>query len=104
MSDLPEFKEEEFNNLLKSKKSGLVLFGAPWCAACKLVKPILKNLMANFPKVSFAEIDVAKSPGLASRLKVMSLPNLLFINDGKIFDQIIGVTGRQDIEEKLKNI
>lgn len=99
---LKNLNEDEFSQLLKSKMSGVVLFGAPWCAACKIIAPILTELAINFPEVSFGEIDVGKNPGLASRMGVMSLPNLFFINNGKIAEQIIGAKTKSEIENKLR--
>lgn len=101
-SDLNVWYEKEFNEFIKSKKSGLVMFGAPWCGACQMITPILQKIAAKFISWQFAKIDVVKNPGLASRMGVMSLPNILIFKKGKIAEQIIGVASQKSIEEKLK--
>lgn len=103
-SGLKNFQEKEFNDFLKNKKSGVVEFGAPWCGACKLIEPILEELVKKFPKLDFIKIDVSKNPGLASRMGVMSLPNILFFSGGKVTDQAIGFANKTALENKIKKI
>lgn len=103
-SDLVEWNEKEFNDFLKSKQNGLVIFSAPWCSSCKVVTPLLSELKKDFENIPFAKIDVSKNPGLASRMGVMSLPNILIFKEGKVADQIIGSTSKSILEKKLKSI
>lgn len=103
-TQLIEWQEKEFNNAFKTKNVILVEFGAPWCNACKATEPIVAELSCDYPDVKFAKIDVSKNSGLASRMGVMSLPNILIITDGAIKEQIIGAASRVKIETKLKKI
>lgn len=103
-SILEGWQEKDFSNFLKNKKVGVVEFGAPWCAACKLIDPILGDLSKEHKGIAFAKIDVSKNPGIAARMGVMSLPNILFINGGKVKDQIIGSTNKTSILEKIKKL
>lgn len=104
MKTLTEWQEKEFNEFLKTKKNGVVEFGAPWCHACKLTEPLVAEMAVDHPDIVFAKIDVAKNPGLASRMGVMSLPNILFLNSGSVKEQIIGATNKKTLEDKLKKI
>lgn len=99
---LREFKDSEFNDLIKSKKDAIIEFGAPWCAACKLTEPIIAGIEESNQNILFGKIDVAKAPGLASRMGVMSLPNIFIIKAGKVADQIIGAATKKSLEEKIK--
>lgn len=101
-SELNEWNEKEFNQFLKDKKSGVVEFGAVWCNACKSTEPIISGVAKKHPDLSFGKIDVAKNPGLASRMGVMSLPNIFIIKKGKVADQIIGATNAKILENKIK--
>jgi len=99
---LPEWSEKEFNQFMQKKEHGLVEFSAPWCGACKTTEPMLADIAASHPGVVFAKIDVSKNAALASRMGVMSLPNIIFFNGGGIKDQVIGATSRKTLEEKVK--
>ena len=70
----------------------------------KLIEPILEELIKNFPDISFYKVDVSKNPGLASRMGVMSLPNILFFHHGKVTDQAIGFANKTTLENKIKKI
>jgi len=103
-STLENWHEKEFNHFLKNKGVGVIEFGAPWCAACKLIDPILGELSKEYKNITFAKIDVSKNPGVTAKMAVMSLPNILFINGGKVKDQIIGSANKSAIREKLKKL
>ena len=101
---MQEFQENDFNKLMKDKKSGLVMFGAPWCGACKMMVPEVKKAAGDFKNLIFAKIDVGKNQHLATKMNIMSLPNTLFILSGKIVDQIIGAATQKELEKRLKKI
>lgn len=101
---LTEWQEKDFNALIQGKQSALVKFGAPWCHTCKVTEPMVAEVSLDYPQIPCVKIDVSKNPGLASRMGVMSLPNILIIDNGKVVNQIIGSTTKKAIEDKLKNI
>lgn len=101
---LNEWREKDFTKAQKDKQVCVVEFGAPWCAACKKTEPIVAELAKEYRSIKFAKIDVAKNPGLASRMGVRSLPNILFLNGGKVKDQIVASTTKKELEEKIKKI
>ncbi len=103
-SQLAEWHENEFNVAMKAPEISVIEFGAPWCHACKATEPVVAELAGDYPNVKFAKIDVSKNPALASRMGVMSLPNILILANGKIVEQIIGAANRAKIEEKLKKV
>lgn len=99
---LTEWSENEFNTAMKNDNVSVVEFGATWCASCKATEPVLAELANDYSTVTFAKIDVAKNAALASRMGVMSLPNIIIMAKGKVIEQIIGGANRAKIEEKLK--
>jgi len=103
-STLKKWDEAEFNHFLSEKSSGVISFGANWCSACKMIEPNISNLASKYEDLAFAKIDVAECPGLASKMGVMSLPNILIFQKGKVIDQIIGATNSRSLEDKIKNL
>lgn len=101
---LNEWQESDFEAALKEKSVCVVEFSAPWCATCKATEPIVAQIAQTKTEIKFAKIDVSKNAGLASRMGVMSLPNIFFIADGKIKEQIIGLASKIKIEEKLAKL
>jgi len=62
----------------------LVLFGAPWCAPCKALKPLVEQLPSEqAPGLQTAYVDVDENVDLANAEKVTSLPTLILYKNGK---------------------
>jgi len=101
-NELKEWQEKEFNEALGSNNVSVVEFGAKWCGACKATEPVLAQMSETYTDITFAKIDVSKNANLASKMGVMSLPNILIISGGKVVEQIIGGANQNKIEEKLR--
>jgi thioredoxin 1 len=104
LGKVEELKEKEYP--AKTKK-GIVLldFWANWCHACKTVAPHLDELAKVWnDKIKFYKIDVTKNPGLSARLGVISLPNILILENGKVKEQVIGTATKKTIEDKIKKV
>lgn len=99
---LKELAEKDFEKLLKEKGSGVVEFGAAWCGACKVTEPILAKISKKYADLKFFKIDVNGDSKLAAKMGVMSLPNIFFIKEGKIVEQVIGVASEKELEAKIK--
>jgi thioredoxin 1 len=86
-------------------KQGLTLvdFWATWCGPCRMIAPILEQLVDEYQgKVTITKLDVDANPRAAARFGVRSIPTLLFFKDGKLVDQVIGAVPKSHIEAKLQ--
>ena len=90
-----EFKE----NVLDSTDAVLVDFNATWCGPCKMQRPILENLSKDYKIVS---VDTDENEELAYQYKVMSIPCMVLIKDGKEVKRMVGLHSEEDIKEFLK--
>lgn len=68
----------------------IIDFHAVWCPPCKRLAPIMDQMANTFRgKVKFYEIDVDKSPKLASVFRIQSIPAVLFVPEkGKPMMQV----------------
>jgi thioredoxin 1 len=76
-------------------------FYADWCGPCKTQDPILDELEADYPDVSFEKVNVDEQQDVANEYQVRSLPTLIIENDDGIVERFVGVTQRDDIESAL---
>jgi putative thioredoxin len=69
----------------------VVDFWAPWCAPCRLLSPILDKLAGEYgDKLVLAKLDIDQSPDIAGELGVRSIPAVLGLRDGMVYDGFVG--------------
>jgi len=69
----------------------LVDFWAEWCAPCRVLKPVLEKLAADYGgRFILAKLDSDRNQELAARLGVRGIPNVKAFVDGKLVDEFTG--------------
>jgi len=64
---------------------------ATWCGPCKAIAPIVEELSEEFDgKVEFFKADSEENPELAKKFRVMSIPNLMILKEGKVVSRQVG--------------
>lgn len=106
MAQTEEINQSQFDKkVLESKLPALIDFHADWCGPCKIVSPLVEALAEKHKgKLSVFKINVDENPNIASRFHIMSIPTLLFIKKGEVFDQQIGVPTQKDLERKINHL
>ncbi len=83
----------------------MVDFWAEWCAPCKMLAPVLDELVSESGgKITLAKVNVDENPGLAARYGIRSIPTVLFIKGGKLLDQVIGAVPKAQLKKKLDGL
>jgi hypothetical protein len=93
--------EKEFFEAAKKSKNLVCHFYRPSTWRCSIMDKHLEILAKNHVACRFVKINVEKSPFLAERLRIMMLPSVMLIKDGKTEHSIIGFDefgGRDDFE------
>lgn len=98
MSVLTITKDNFEDEVLKSDKPVLIDFWAEWCGPCKMLSPIVDQIAGEVTKkAKVGKVNVDEQPELASQFKVMSIPTLVMIKDGKPVATSVGVKPKDDI-------
>lgn len=94
-----ELKEDNLADSMEPRT--VVLYGAPWCGNCRLLKPKFKKLSGETEGVKFIYVNAEKfteSRGLAD---VSNLPTIAAFENGELKAQKQG--NKIDLVEDLLN-
>ena len=89
------------NEVMNADKPVLIDFFATWCGPCRMQGPIIDQLAASHSNVVFGKVNVDEEPDLASEYGITSIPTLIIFRDGRVIDQVTGVTSKASIERML---
>ena len=95
---------KEFDEVIKSKKVVLVDFFATWCGPCRMLSPVLEEVLEESKgEFDIVKVDVDESYDLAKKFGVMSVPTMIIFQDGVEADKMIGYRQKDDILEEIKS-
>lgn len=87
-----ELTEADFESeVLNSELPVLVDFWAPWCAPCRVVEPVLKELAQRYAgKAKVVRMNVDHNRGLSGKYHIQYIPTLIIIKQGKEVHRTVG--------------
>ncbi len=90
-------EKDNFEEEVKGKKI-LVDFYADWCGPCKMLGEVLEAI----DEVDILKINVDQFPDLAIKFGVMSIPTLIYMEDGQEKTKNIGFIPKDEILKMTK--
>ena len=74
-----------FQEIIKSDHPVLVDFHADWCAPCKTMNPILKNIKKEVgDKLKIIKINVDNNQQVANKFQVKGIPTFILFQNSEI--------------------
>ncbi|MFW6676256.1 MULTISPECIES: thioredoxin [Lacrimispora] len=103
MSVLKITKENFEKEVMQSDKPILLDFWASWCGPCKMVGPVVEQVAVETAEVArVGKINVDEEQELAQAFKVMSIPTLVVMKEGKVVKSTVGVQSKQTLLSMLQ--
>jgi thioredoxin len=106
MAEVLEVTDQSFEEVvLKSKTPAIIDFWAEWCAPCRAISPIIKDLAGRFgDRVKIVKMNIDENPSTPGTYGVRAIPTVLAFRNGTVVEQITGARQRKDFEEMVEKL
>ena len=100
---MKELTKETFEqDVLQSAKPVVIDFWATWCGPCQMLAPVVQELAAEMPEVTFCKVNVDDARELAMSAGIESIPTLLVIQDGKVRARLVGYREKDALRREIE--
>ena len=90
-------KENFEVEVLKSDRTVLIDFWAPWCMPCRMLAPALEEIAEERSDIKVCKVNTDEQIDLAVKFGITSIPCLFIIKDGKVVERLEGLRPKEDI-------
>lgn len=87
---------QNFESTVSSSELTVVDFWATWCGPCKMIAPILEEIVSE-TDLSLGKVNVDEQRELAMRYRIQFIPTLVFFKDGKELTRVTGYREKRDL-------
>ena len=97
--------KNNFDDFINKYPLSVVDFWAPWCIHCRTMAPRIRRLSVIFKgKVAFGKIDTSKNQDISKNFKILSIPHLIFFQNGNKISSITGLKSTGEIKKVIDNL
>jgi len=90
--------KDNFNDeVLNSDKPVLIDFWANWCGPCRMIAPILEEISEERDDIKICKVNIDDEIDLAARYQIVSIPTLVFVEDGEEISRSVGARPKAQI-------
>lgn len=78
----------------------LLKFEADWCGPCKIMKPVVEKLAAQYD-LEVEVIDIDENPMRANHFRVQSIPTVVLMNGEEEVARVVGAKPMAKVASEL---
>jgi len=106
MAEILDVTDATFEReVLKSETPAIIDFWAEWCAPCRAIAPIVKDLAGQYGgKVKVVKMNIDENPSTPGRYGVRAIPTVLAFKGGCVVGQITGQRPKSAFDEMVQKL
>ena len=106
MAELADVTDATFQaDVIDSDTPVIVDFWAEWCAPCRQIAPIVKQLADEYgDRVKIVKMNIDESPQTPGQYGIRSIPTVLAFKGGTVVDQLTGARPKSAFEEMVQKL
>ena len=83
--------------VMNRDKPVLLDFYAAWCGPCKMLSPVIDEIARERSDIKVAKVNVDDHADLAAKYRVYSIPTLMVIKNGQVYNKSMGARPKEQI-------
>ena len=95
-----EWSLDELSSFIKTQSSGLVYLYTPLCGTCQVASRML-HVVEQMVEIEMGKLNLNFSPEIAKKFTVESVPCLLLVKNGVVFEKIYAFHSVPYLLEKI---
>ena len=98
-SDIVYVTDDSFeNDVLKSEIPVLVDYWAEWCGPCKMIAPILEEIVGEYAgKLKVAKLNIDENSATPPKFGIRGIPTLMIFKDGDVEATKVGALSKSQL-------
>jgi thioredoxin 1 len=83
----------------------LVDFWAPWCAPCKMMAPILKEIADEYAdRAKICKLNTDDARDSAIEFGINAIPTTILFKDGQVQKKWVGLTSKKNLTAAIEEL
>ena len=106
MAEVSDVTDQNFDELvLQGDTPAIIDFWAEWCAPCRAIAPIIKDLAGKYgDQIRIVKMNIDENPATPGKYGVRAIPTVLAFKGGNVVEQITGAKPRKAFEEMAEKL